>query len=164
MPVTGFGHKDTHGMINGLTLGFDGWVYCNHGYANDSVATGTDSSVVRMNSGNVFRMKPDGSHVEIVCTRGQVNPFGQCMDEFGNHYTSDCHSRAITQLIPGAVYSSFSQAARRPRVRTGHGSLVSRLPPPLTACVITGPTGFRSIIATAFSSAKWSTTESTSSP
>jgi putative heme-binding domain-containing protein len=106
--VSGFGHKDTHGMINGLTLGFDGWVYCNHGYSNDSVATGTDGSVVRMNSGNVFRMKPDGSHVEMVC-RGQVNPFGHCLDEFGNHYTSDCHSRAITQLIPGAVYSSFSK-------------------------------------------------------
>jgi putative heme-binding domain-containing protein len=106
--VSGFGHRDTHGMVNGLTMGFDGWVYCNHGYSNDSVATGTDGSVVRMNSGNVFRMKPDGSHVEMVC-RGQVNPFGHCMDEFGNHYTSDCHSRAITQLIPGAVYSSFSK-------------------------------------------------------
>jgi putative heme-binding domain-containing protein len=106
--VSGFGHKDTHGMVNGLTLGFDGWVYCNHGYSNDSVATGTDGSVVRMNSGNVFRMKPDGSHVEMVC-KGQVNPFGHCLDEFGNHYTSDCHSRAITQLIRGAVYSSFSK-------------------------------------------------------
>jgi putative heme-binding domain-containing protein len=106
--VSGFGHRDTHGMVNGLTLGFDGWVYCNHGYSNESVAKGTDGSVVKMQSGNVFRMKPDGSHLEIVC-RGQVNPFGHCMDELGNHYTSDCHSRAITQLMPGAVYSSFSK-------------------------------------------------------
>ncbi|HEX4591594.1 MAG TPA: PVC-type heme-binding CxxCH protein, partial [Gemmataceae bacterium] len=43
--VSGFGHRDTHGMVNGLTLGFDGWVYCNHGYSNDSVAKGTDGSV-----------------------------------------------------------------------------------------------------------------------
>jgi putative heme-binding domain-containing protein len=106
--VSGFGHKDTHGMINGLVLGFDGWVYVNHGYSNDSVAKGTDGSVLHMNSGNVFRMKPDGSHLEMVC-KGQVNPFGACLDEFGNHYTSDCHSRAITQLIRGAVYSSFAK-------------------------------------------------------
>src|SRR6476646_3888676 len=61
---SGFGHRDTHGMVNGLVLGFDGWVYINHGFSNDSVARGTDGSEVRMNSGNVFRMKPDGSHVE----------------------------------------------------------------------------------------------------
>ncbi len=106
--VSGFGHKDTHGMVNGLTLGFDGWVYCNHGFSNDSAATGTDGSVLRMNSGNIFRMKPDGSHLEMVC-KGQVNPFGQCLDPLGFHYTSDCHSKPITQLIPGAVYSSFSK-------------------------------------------------------
>src|SRR5262245_13086724 len=32
--LTGFGHRDTHGMINGLVRGFDGWVYACHGYAN----------------------------------------------------------------------------------------------------------------------------------
>jgi putative heme-binding domain-containing protein len=106
--VSGFGHRDTHGMINGLTLGFDGWVYCNHGYSNTSNATGTDGSVVHLNSGNVFRMHPNGMHVEMFC-KGQVNPFGHCMDEYGNHYTSDCHSRAITQLMRGAVYSSFAK-------------------------------------------------------
>ncbi|HEY1375437.1 MAG TPA: PVC-type heme-binding CxxCH protein [Gemmataceae bacterium] len=114
--VTGFGHRDTHGMINGLTLGFDGWVYCNHGFSNDSDAKGTDGSEVRMNSGNVFRLKPDGSHVELVC-KGQVNPFGQCLDEYGNHYTSDCHSKPITQLLRGAVYHSFF----KPHDRLGFG-------------------------------------------
>jgi putative heme-binding domain-containing protein len=106
---SGFGHKDTHGMINGLNLGFDGWVYCNHGFANDSDVKGTDGSQIHMNSGNVFRLKPDGSHVEMVA-RGQVNPFGQCLDEFGNLYTSDCHSKPVTQILRGAVYSSFGKA------------------------------------------------------
>src|SRR5262245_16485830 len=41
---SGFGHKDTHGMINGLVLGFDGWLYVCHGFANDSVAKGRDGS------------------------------------------------------------------------------------------------------------------------
>src|SRR5262249_16720282 len=38
-----------------------------------------------------------------------VNPFGQCFDAYGNIYTSDCHSKPITQLIRGAVYSSFGK-------------------------------------------------------
>jgi putative heme-binding domain-containing protein len=104
----GFGHRDTHGMINGMVQGFDGWVYVNHGFANDSNVRGSDGSTLSMNSGNVFRMWPNGAHVEMVC-KGQVNPFGQCVDELGNHYTSDCHSKAITQLLRGAVYSSFAK-------------------------------------------------------
>ena len=69
----GFGFRDTHGMVNSFTQGYDGWIYACHGYANDSVTKGTDGQELKMNSGNVFRFKPDGSHVEIF-TRGQVNP------------------------------------------------------------------------------------------
>src|SRR5262249_4935531 len=67
-----------------------------------------DGSEVRMNSGNTFRVRPDGSHVEMVC-RGQVNPFGQCLDPLGNLYTACCHSKPITQLLRGAAYSSFAK-------------------------------------------------------
>lgn len=105
---SGFGHKDTHGMVNGLVMGFDGWVYCNHGFANDSVVKGKDGSEVRMNSGNVFRVRPDGSRVEMVA-KGQVNPFGSCFDELGNLYTACCHSKPITQVLRGAVYQSFAK-------------------------------------------------------
>src|SRR5438270_489676 len=30
------GHRDTHGMTNAFTWGFDGWIYACHGFANDS--------------------------------------------------------------------------------------------------------------------------------
>src|SRR5262245_54282215 len=60
---SGFGHKDTHGMVNGLFMGFDGWVYACHGYMNDSVVKGKDGHEIKMNSGNIFRFKPDGSRV-----------------------------------------------------------------------------------------------------
>jgi putative heme-binding domain-containing protein len=106
--LSGFGHRDTHGMVNGFVLGFDGWVYACHGYSNDSVVKGKDGSEIRMNSGNTFRFKPDGSRVEMVC-RGQVNPFGQCLDPLGNLYTACCHSKPITQLLRGAVYTSFAK-------------------------------------------------------
>src|SRR5262245_24909203 len=106
--LSGFGHRDTHGMVNGFVMGFDGWVYACHGYANDSVVKGKDGSEIRMNSGNTFRFKPDGSRVEMVC-RGQVNPFGQCLDPLGTLYTACCHSKPITQLLRGAVYPSFTK-------------------------------------------------------
>lgn len=104
----GFGFRDTHGMINSFTQGYDGWIYACHGYANDSTTKGSDGQELKMNSGNVFRFKPDGSHVEIF-TRGQVNPFGLCFDPHGNLYSADCHTKPMTQLIRGAYYDSFGK-------------------------------------------------------
>src|SRR5262249_42378275 len=55
------GQRDTHGLTNSFTRGFDGWVYCCHGFSNDSTLTGRDGSKLQMNSGNIYRIKPDGS-------------------------------------------------------------------------------------------------------
>ena len=54
-----------------------------------------------MQSGNTYRMRPDGSHAEYF-THGQVNPFGLAFDPLGNLYSCDCHSRPIYQLLRGA--------------------------------------------------------------
>lgn len=105
---TGFGSRDTHGMYNSFTLMPDGWVYACHGFNNDSTVQGKDGHQVHMQSGNTFRFRPDGSRIEVY-TRGQVNPFGMCVDPWFNLYTADCHSKPITQLIPGAVYESFGK-------------------------------------------------------
>ncbi len=104
----GFGFKDTHGMTNSFTLLPDGWVYACHGFANDSKVKGTDGHEISMNSGHTFRFKTDGSRIEIF-TRGQVNPFGMCVDPWLNLYTADCHSRPMTQLVRGAYYDSFGK-------------------------------------------------------
>ncbi len=105
---TGLGSKDTHGMYNSFTLMPDGWVYACHGFNNDSKTKGKDGHEVAMQSGNTFRFRPDGSRIEVY-TRGQVNPFGMAVDPWFNLYTADCHSKPITQLIPGAVYESFGK-------------------------------------------------------
>lgn len=105
---SGFGFKDTHGMYNSYTLMQDGWVYSCHGFNNDSTVEGKDGHEVRMHSGNVFRFRPDGSRIEVY-SRGQVNPFGMAVDPWFNLYTADCHSRPITQVIPGAYYESFGK-------------------------------------------------------
>ncbi len=104
----GFGTRDTHGMYNSFTLMPDGWVYACHGFNNDSSVKGKDGHEVKMQSGNTFRFRPDGSRIE-VWTRGQVNPFGMAVDPWFNLYTADCHSKPITQLIPGAYYDSFGK-------------------------------------------------------
>ncbi len=103
-----FGKKDTHGMTNAFTWGFDGWVYACHGFSNDSKVQGKDQRPISMNSGNTYRMRADGSHAEYV-THGQVNPFGLAFDPLGNLYSCDCHSRPLYQLLRGAYYPSFGK-------------------------------------------------------
>lgn len=105
-----FGHKDTHGMVNNLTRGFDGWVYACHGFTNTSNVAGTDGDSIKMVSGNTFRFKTDGSRVEQT-TFGRVNPFGYAYDESGYLYSVDCHSKPIYQLIFGAEYPHFGKKA-----------------------------------------------------
>lgn len=105
---TGFGTRDTHGMVNSFTLMPDGWVHACHGYLNQSKVKGKDGHEVEMQSGHTFRFRPDGSRIEVF-TKGQVNPFGMTIDPWGNLYTADCHTKPITQLIRGACYDSFGK-------------------------------------------------------
>jgi putative heme-binding domain-containing protein len=103
-----FGSKDTHGMTNAFTWGFDGWIYACHGFSNTSTVAGADHAAITMQSGNVYRMRPDGTHLEYF-THGQVNPFGLAFDPMGNLYSCDCHSKPIYQLLRGAWYPSFAK-------------------------------------------------------
>jgi putative heme-binding domain-containing protein len=100
--------RDTHGMINSLRMGADGWVYANHGFNNQSRVAGRDGHEIQMISGNTFRFRPDGSRVEQV-TWGQVNPFGRAEDDWGYPYTADCHSKPVSQLIRDGYYPSFGR-------------------------------------------------------
>ncbi len=100
--------RDTHGMINALRWGDDGWIYACHGFNNQSHVTAADSSKVDMISGNTFRFRADGSRIEHF-TFGQVNPFGMTSDRWGNRFTADCHSKPITQLLFHGYFSSFGR-------------------------------------------------------
>jgi len=113
--------RDTHGMHSSFTMGFDGWLHLTHGFNNNTTVTAKDGSSIKMNSGNTYRVKLDGSSVEQF-TFGQVNPFGMCLDESGNFYTADCHSSPIYQLIRNAYYPSFG----KPHDGMGFAPLVIR--------------------------------------
>jgi putative membrane-bound dehydrogenase-like protein len=57
------GYRDTHGMAASFVWGDDGWVYGTHGFANDSKLAGRDGQAITLNSGNTYRMRPDGQHI-----------------------------------------------------------------------------------------------------
>ena len=100
--------RDTHGMNNAFRRGFDGWLYCCHGFNNQSKVKGTDGHQVEMNSGNTYRIRLDGSRIEHF-TYGQVNPFGMTIDANGDLFTSDCHTKPVTLLLRDGYYESFGK-------------------------------------------------------
>lgn len=103
-----FGFRDTHGMCSSLNWWIDGWVYGCHGFSNESKVQGADGNPIVMQSGNTYRLRPDGSKIEYV-THGQVNPFGMAFDPLGNQYTSDCHTKPAYLILRGAYYPSFGK-------------------------------------------------------
>lgn len=100
--------RDTHGMCNAFRRGADGWVYACHGFNNQSEVSGRDGHKVTLHSGNTFRFRPDGSRIEHF-TVGQVNPFGMAIDQFGDLFTADCHTKPVTLLLQGGWYESFGR-------------------------------------------------------
>lgn len=105
---TGFQYKDTHGMVNNFVRSWDGWIHADHGFSNSSRVSGSDGDTVVMTSGNTFRFRMDGSHVEFTTT-GRVNPFGYAYDELGYTYSTDCHTSPVYQLVRGADYPHFGK-------------------------------------------------------
>jgi len=102
------GFRDTHGMSSSYRPWIDGWIYGCHGFANDSTISGRDNQPITLHSGNTYRLRADGSHID-QWTHGQVNPFGLAFDPLGNLYSADCHTMPITQLLRGAYYESFGK-------------------------------------------------------
>ncbi|MBI1310172.1 c-type cytochrome [bacterium] len=100
--------RDTHGMCNAFTRGFDGWLYACHGFNNRSEVAGRDGHVVLMQSGNTFRLRLDGSRIE-QHTHGQVNPFGMAFNSDGDLFSADCHTKPVTLLLAGGCYESFGK-------------------------------------------------------
>ena len=113
---TEFGNADAHGMNNGFTRWLDGWIYACHGYTNSSHVMGSDGQSITMTSGNGYRFRVDGSHIEHTWF-GQVNPYGIAFDPLGNLFTADCHSKPAYCLLRGAHYPSFG----RPHDGLGYG-------------------------------------------
>src|SRR5438128_1634212 len=71
--VTRFGSNGNAADIHGPFLGPDGWFYWTdgrHGHRIDQ----PDGSRSEGNAARVFRSRPDGTQVEVVCGGGMDNP------------------------------------------------------------------------------------------
>ncbi|MFP6613201.1 MAG: c-type cytochrome, partial [Pirellulales bacterium] len=79
-----------------------------HGFSNTSNIRDGGGNLTKLQSGNTYRFREDGSRFEQF-TWGQVNPFGITFDPLGNLYTSDCHSRPVYMMLRGAYYPSFGK-------------------------------------------------------
>lgn len=106
--IRDFEHRDTHGMVNNIFRGLDGWIHASHGFSNISTVSGSDGESIKMTSGNTFRFRADGSRVEKT-TDGRINPFGSDLDKWGYHYSADCHTLPIYQLIWGGNYTQWGK-------------------------------------------------------
>ena len=100
--------RDTHGMCNAFTRGYDGWLYACHGFNNHTTVAGADGHEITMQSGNTFRFRLDGSRIEYF-THGLVNPFGMAQSPAGDLLVADCHTKPISMLLPGGYYESFGK-------------------------------------------------------
>ncbi len=100
--------RDTHGMTNSFTRGFDGGLYATHGFNNITTLKGKDGSSIEMKSGSIYRMALDGSHVDLI-THGPVNPFGLAYDSSGNLYVADCHTKPFQSVLRGAWFEHFGR-------------------------------------------------------
>lgn len=100
--------RDTHGLTSAFRRGFDGWIYADHGFNNDTTLAAKNGQTIKLNSGNTYRFRPDGYRLEQF-TWGQVNPFGLMFDPLGDLWSADCHSSPVYQLLGGAYYPSFGK-------------------------------------------------------
>jgi putative heme-binding domain-containing protein len=100
--------RDTHGLTNSFTRGYDGFLYATHGFNNHTTLKGSDGSSIYMESGNVYRMTPDGSHVDLI-THGPVNPFGLMFDSTGTLWVADCHTKPFQVVLRGAWFEHFGR-------------------------------------------------------
>ncbi len=68
---TGLGTGDTHAVINNPRWGWDGWIYCTHGYSGSRDVTSGDGAKHFGTIGSgVVRFKPDGSAFEQYSSKG----------------------------------------------------------------------------------------------
>jgi putative heme-binding domain-containing protein len=101
--LSGFGTEDTHHIIHTFRGAPDGGFYFNQSiYIHTH--TETPWGVRRLGGGGVWHFRPETGQLEIFC-RGQVNPWGHVIDQWGQSFTSDgAYSEGVNYAFPGAAF------------------------------------------------------------
>jgi putative membrane-bound dehydrogenase-like protein len=75
-------------IVSGIRLGMDGYLYVSVGDKGIPLAHGTDGGELQLRGGGVVRVRPDGSHLELVAS-GTRNHLDVCMNERDHIFTYD---------------------------------------------------------------------------
>ena len=109
--AAGFGTEDTHHILHSLRWGFDGRLYFNQSiYIRTHMET--PHGVHRLESGGVWRMRPETLKAEIFL-RGFCNPWGHHFDEYGQSFITDgAGGQGLSYGVPGAMYFTYARAPK----------------------------------------------------
>jgi putative membrane-bound dehydrogenase-like protein len=83
--LTGFAEGNQQLRVNGLYLGFDGWIYGANGRSDGELRQPDHQSTGVSLAGHDFRFKPDTGEFEAIAGRSQ---FGLGHDDWGNRFLS----------------------------------------------------------------------------
>ena len=103
--LDGWGHQDTHEMLNTFTWGPDGWLYGTHGvftHSNVGKPGAPESERRRLNAA-IWRYHPT-RHAFEVFAEGTSNPWGLDFNDYGHAFTTVCVIEHLFHVIPGAKY------------------------------------------------------------
>jgi putative heme-binding domain-containing protein len=111
--VSGVGHdlkfRGADHTSNGLRLGIDGWLYVACGDYGATNAVAKDGSRLQLHGGGILRVRPDGSHLEMV-VQGTRNIYDVAIDPFMNLLTCDNTNDGddwnvrLSHMLPTARY------------------------------------------------------------
>ncbi|MES2830000.1 MAG: PVC-type heme-binding CxxCH protein [Bacteroidota bacterium] len=103
--LDGFGHEDTHEILNNLRWGPDGWLYGTHGVftqSNVGAPGATNEQRTRLNAG-VWRYHPTSKKFELFA-EGTSNPWGIDFNDYGQPFVTVCVIPHMFHVIQGARY------------------------------------------------------------
>src|SRR5262249_52511242 len=105
---TGFGIGDTHAVISNFRLGVDGWIYGTQGYSGEEsrhVANAAGKDFGHIGNG-VFRFRPDGSAIEMVCAAGS-NMWGLDFSDEGELFFTMANGQHLRHVaVPERVFEN----------------------------------------------------------
>jgi putative heme-binding domain-containing protein len=113
--LTGFGIQDSHLMPHGFTRGPGDWIYFAQGAFNTSLVKTKEGPIVEAKHCKLMRMKPDGSHFEVVGW-GLNNIWGFVIDPRGEMWVQEANDLGypVAPFQPGICFPGIGDDKPKP--------------------------------------------------
>ena len=113
--LDGWSHAGTHNVVNGLTWGWDGWLYGCNGISSRSKVgpPGTPDASRTFIDGGIWRYHPITKKLEQIAT-GMTNPWGMDWDEHNELFCTNNVTAHLFHVIPGARFERSHEEDQNP--------------------------------------------------